>query len=252
MSATIQAFSRGQSLKTVFVARQYLIDESSLRRVDEEAFFDSFENAREFLRCLEDDDHSADDLLNFRHEIEEIPVNISDSWSCRKRWEFNLLGELVRQWPEEEEKSDFEKIDFEGRFRRAEIVRIKSNFESVNSYSVEGTFGVICTVPEEKDGWLSQHKNPDDWDGHYAVFYITAEGILSHWHLPEDAIEKLKSELPGEYGFLKFYSEYLINGGKVEHAEIIKDVISEKLYAMKHESFFDLIDRREKDVRQDR
>jgi len=233
-------------MKKIFVARQYLTSETSLRRVDEEAFFDDFDEAREYLRELEKEDYSQEDLLYFRHEIEEIPINVLDNWPLRKCWKFNLNGDLLQKWPDENHKSNFEVCAFAGGFHKSEIVNIKPNLENNYSCSIEGTFGVVCVVPEDKKSWLSKGNDPDEWDGHYVVNFITPEGILSHSHLPEEAMSKLEGELPTEYAFLEILSEYFDNDGNVEHADIIKEVISQRLYAVKHQSYFDLTNEKQK------
>lgn len=194
----------------VYIVKQILKHGYDCDRIDELAVFDSYEKAIQYQKTLEDPEASENDLILFRNVVEEISLNDWEPWKSKKEWIYDLKGNLLISYPSTEQKlSDFDAFSYEHKFSVGDIVAIKSEFEECSSPLVEGGYAVISDTPVNKDEWINEGGNKDEWDGCYIVNFISEKNLLSHFHLPEKLLKPLTEPLPSEYSFLEIYSEHL-------------------------------------------
>ena len=211
-------------LSTVYVAREYLlIDNFGGIRIDEEAIFSSFEQARDFLKTLEDKNATRNDLILFRTEIVQFQLDSDES--CNKKWIYDLRGvELEGANPLDGDTSEPVMQNNQRSYQLGDIVYILPNIESKFSPSIKGDYGVICEVPVEQNNF------------EYIVYYISENGYLDHFHVPEKSIIAQKSNLPTTHIFLDLFSNHLKRKHKLDDKLVYK-LINENIFVMNISSF---------------
>jgi hypothetical protein len=225
----------------IYIAREYLIGDHSLIRIDEESIFDSFEKAQIFLSTLREE-YDPEDLNDphFRHEIIKKPLNSNDAWKLTKTWVYKIDGNLLLEYPNENtDKNDFDLYNYEGLFKVGEIVKIKNSMDEPNlSNFVNDNYGVVSETPINKEAWKLEENSLDEWDGAYLVWFITENGNVSHLHLRERALSQLTSALPEQYVFLNNISKYFRKDCGEKEAEEILKAMSEDVFVQKVNYFF--------------
>lgn len=212
------------TVPTVYIAREYLLtDNFGGIRIDEEAIFATFEQARAFLRTLEDENATRNDLILFRTEIVEFQLDTSESYS--KKWTYDLRGVEIEGASLYDVGISESTIQNNQRsYQVGDIVCILPNIESKFSPSIKGDYGVICEVPGEQN------------NSEYIVYYITENGYLDHFHVPEKSIIAQKGNLPTTHIFLDLFSKHLKREHKLDDKLVYK-LINENVFVMNVSSF---------------
>ena len=214
-----------KKLTTVFVAREYMLtDDFGGIRVDEEAVFSSFEQARSFLSKIEDKRSAGTDFLLFRTEIVEYQI---DSIEPHERsWTYNLRGELIEHI-ESSTKSTLSNYNYGANkgectcnHQVGDIVYILPKIENKLSPSTKGTYGVIVEIASEQ----SKERELE-----YVIYYIAENGLLDHFHAVESAIVARKEPLSYELRFLDLYSNYLKKQHEMD-MKVISEIINDEVF----------------------
>lgn len=225
----------------IYIVRHILLsDDYGSVRIDSESAFSTWDGAQECMKSIVEEweeDRDPKDLIAFRIEIVELPLGHIDPWDKKREWLYSLDGRLVESYPNPEcEKPDFERFEYEGKFKPGDIVAIKPSLHEPNSSSIRGDFGIVIQTPIDKAEWIKASHEPSDWDGHYIVYYITDTGIMHHKHLPECALENLSQALPDELLFLKMYSDHL-NNVKPLPNELFEKVSIDRIFVRNMKTF---------------
>ncbi len=227
------------SFKTsIFIAREYLlIDDYGSVRIDEEAVFISYEEAKSFLKSLEESDADTTSLLQYRTEIVEIPVSGKKMYDYIKRWVFSINGKLLEAYPEtDDSKTNLMRFSYNKKFETGDIVFIKPNLHNSLSPFINGEFAIVIDTPTDKESWKAKGYDLKEWEPMYNLHHITDNGIINHRHIYEECIEKPEDKLPIELIFLKIYSEHLKKKKEISQ-KTINDILNNLVYVRNTKKF---------------
>jgi len=186
-----------------------------------EAVFSSWDDARSFLDMARRDyGERIIGASTFFYQIEEVFLDPRARGNAAAQdaparfmgrcWCFNVEGDLLWTWPDpEQDRSEFDRFEFEGRYHVGDLVYLVPQAQDPESESIEGDFGVVVGVPEDKQEWLRRSKDPAEWDGCYVVHYVDDYGYLARYHAPERCLTPPMTDLPKELKFLGIWSRAL-------------------------------------------
>ncbi len=214
----------------VYSARAYMITEDQNGiSIYEEAIFSCLDEAMEFLKEYYSDKVKKDYYVRFRAEITEFELGNSDSFN--KKWLYDAYCALLQCHTDEKflpEKPYCKK------FRVGDMVSIASKIQKRHSPSALGDSGVVAEITHKDPG--SEGYNPDDTNNDYVVYFITAYGLLDHYHVSEDVISKCDLPVPTKYIFLELLSNYLKNGTYLSD-ELVKRLFDDDVFLLNIQRF---------------
>jgi hypothetical protein len=229
----------------VYIAREILVSDGGLIRIDEEGIFSTFDAAYAFIEHLRKEgqyvNESSASIEAFRHEIIQSRLNDYENWNSEVTWTYKLNGELLSRCDAGiEPPNPFESVSFRSLFELGEIVRAKPSFEEPESHLATENYGVICQIPVSQESWKTSGEPLEDWDGAYIVLLISEmTNLLYHEHLIEICLDKFEGTLPEDLIFLNLLSKYIENDGNVPNAEHIKRALFENAVVRKIDYYFE-------------
>ncbi len=235
--------SQMKNIKKIYIAREYLlVDDYGGLRIDEEAIFLSFNEAKNFLKTLEDKDAEGDYLLLFRTEILEYSIGNTEIYS--QKWTYSIKGELLDSISPGHYTQETDSFINTGKYSIGDIVYIVPEIQNKLSPSIKGTYGVIVEVPLVQDPTV---ENEEESRKEYTIYYITENGLLDHLHAVESALRVPKAEVPNEFKFLELYAKYFKKEKKCPDA-LIAQLLNEdvfikniKVFNFHNESILDIL-----------
>ncbi len=232
-----------ENIKKIYIAREYiLVDDYGGVRIDEEAVFFSFDEARKFLQSIEDKEAEGNDLLLFRIEILEYAIGQNDSYL--QKWTYSIKGELIDTFTPSHYTPETDCFNCMGRYRVGDIVYIVPRIENKLSPSIKGTYGVVVETPIIRE--TIKVKKEEKPRKEYTIYFITENGLLDHLHTVESTLCIPKVGVPDEFKFLEFYAKYLKKEKQLPDT-LIEQVLNEivfikniKIFDFRNESILDL------------
>jgi len=199
-----------------------------------ESVFSTFARAREHLDCIrivDAEDYDNDVINLFQYIIVELCIDKAEvpgeDFGAFHYWRYNQNGDLKAEFSLEdgviEEEPD---ITYKGLYEKGEIVYILGMNVVLGSPSVSGDYAVIGNTPME--GLIPE--------GYYLAYFITAFGVLDHYHIPEKYIAKLDRELPPEQQFLVIASA-LYKGSLDLPTDLVNRIWDGSVFVAKKEVF---------------
>ena len=204
----MNAFKKKKNAHNIYIAREYLLtnDYGSIR-IDEEEIFSSFEDAKGFLKTLEDTEVEDDYFLLFRREIVKHTVGQDESFI--EKWTYNIKGQLIDTLTKLYDTPESSQYKCSGKYGIGDIVYIVPRIQNKLSPSIKGTYGVIVEVPRVPENHRVVDENREELQKEYTIYFITDKGLLGHLHASENALTAPKSVIPNELKFLELYSKHL-------------------------------------------
>ena len=232
--------------KRVYIVRKYYAQNYGSKSIFEEAVFESYESAYQYIEEISEEDHDR-----FLSEIVSYIVNDREPWKNEESWTFDRKANLIRYYDAHKKYENCHVVENEGyktiyyepkpdtftyKFEVGDIVIVRAYPWNNDSSMPEDTIGVISWTPIPFDEWIRKGENKYEWENAYVIYFIRG-GYLHHMHIEEKHIKLYDKELPENICFLKILSDHFKGNIKLNE-EIFKDIVNEKIFVEKVRQFF--------------